>query len=125
MKHLAGHHHRRADEGRDRIEFGPENAWNLQDKDIAYHASADSRQHAEQGRRNWASMKGQSLAGSGNGEESQPSSVEHQHGAAQSIYDTEPVERNQSSEDRNTDVSPICECCGRKSADHYISGDPS
>ena len=55
MKQLACHPDRRADEGCDRVEFGAQNAGSLSQEDIAYHATADSGQHTEQGRRNWAS----------------------------------------------------------------------
>jgi hypothetical protein len=57
MQHSSHYHHRRANQGRNRVELGSQHGGNFSHEDVANHAAADSCQRAEQCRRNWPGMK--------------------------------------------------------------------
>ena len=61
MERSSQYHHRRTNQGSDRVELGLQHGGNFHDEDVAHHAAADSGQHTEQRRRNRPGVKRQRL----------------------------------------------------------------
>ncbi len=82
MQQGACNHHRRTGQSGNGVKIGAQHGWNFGDKDIAHHASAYPRHHAEECRHNRIHAEGQRFLGAGHGEERQSPSVEQKDGVA-------------------------------------------
>ena len=98
---MPGHHYGRASESRDGIKIRAQHDRNFRNEHIAHHASSNPGQHSEQGRHNRVEAESQRFLRTGNCEEGEPCTIEHQHRVAHPVNGGKPVERNEACHQRN------------------------
>lgn len=76
MQHISDHHNRCTSQSSDGIKVSAQYNRNFRDENVARHAPANSCQHAEQRRRDWAKVIGKSLRRARNGEKRQTRCIE-------------------------------------------------
>lgn len=85
--------------------------------------AADAREHAEQDRATRSQPVCQGLAGTGDGEQSEPDRVEQLYRIAQSLDVPGKIERGETGEHRHREVAPVRKGGGRRGADQGIARD--
>ena len=76
-------------------------------KNIPHHSATDSRQHANQGRREGGKPESECFLSAGDGEERQARRIENKNGIAQFGDPNRPIERDQTGQQRHGHISPV------------------
>jgi len=117
---MAADHDGRTYQGGQGVDVGSQHGGYFLHKNIANHSPANPRQRTEQNCGDRASVKGQRLLRTCDGKEGQPGSVEQQDGAAQTVDERIPEERDDACEHGDGEIRPVADRRGRNGSDHDV-----
>ena len=120
---MSRHHDGGARQRGDRVDVAAQHRWHLGGEHVAHHAAADAGEHAEQDGGQGSEVKVERLLRAGDGEQGEPSGVEHLHVLAHAPDPSAPDEGGESGEHGHDDVAPVADARRRVHTNDDVARD--
>lgn len=125
MQHVASDDDARTSQGGNCVYIRAKDSGDFRHNHIAYHTASNASQHAKQSRWNRTQMIGQCLPRACHRKQPKSGGVEDEDSMLHTAHFLVPEEGCYTRDDRNRDVPPILDRCGRNRADENIAGNSS
>ena len=125
MKQVSRNDDGRAGERGNGIHLGAKDHRDSLDEDIAHHAAADARQHAEQDGSERVNDIRERLLRAGHCENAEPGRIEKEYDMLDSLDVRVPKKRRDTRDQGYRDISPVTDCCRRHGPEQHISNHPA